>query len=64
MMPLDSALGPFRAILCCAFGAKCLQVIDLVYSQVFPTPTQTSPQSTAQTPAQTPAQTSTQTPQP
>ena len=33
MMPPDSALNPFRAILCCAFGAKCLHVIDMVWSQ-------------------------------
>ena len=33
MMPPDSALHPFRAILCCAFGAKCLHVADMVWSQ-------------------------------
>ena len=33
MMPPDSALHPFRAILCCAFGAKCLHVVDMVWSQ-------------------------------
>ena len=33
MMPPDSALRPFRALLGCAFGAKCLHVADFVWSQ-------------------------------